>query len=145
MCGFLGEMTDFPKTINEQDKLQFYERNNLLYHRGPDEEGYYFDEHVSLGFRRLSIIDLESGSQPASYDSERYWIVFNGEIYNFLYLKSQLADKGYTFSTSSEAEVIAAMFSHWHVNMFSYLPACLLFLFGIKKNKNCMEPEILLV
>ncbi|MFB4162464.1 asparagine synthase (glutamine-hydrolyzing) [Alteribacillus sp. JSM 102045] len=133
MCGFLGELTDFPKTINEQDKCLFQERNDILSHRGPDEKGYYFDEYASLGFRRLSIIDLESGSQPVSYDSGRYWIVFNGEIYNFLYLKNKLADHGYTFSTSSEAEVIAAMFSHWHVNMFQYLRGMFAILIWDKK------------
>ncbi|SDH17978.1 asparagine synthase (glutamine-hydrolysing) [Alteribacillus persepolensis] len=121
MCGFIGEIRHFPKTINEDEKIHFYERSQLLCHRGPDEYGYYFDDYISFGFRRLSIIDLNSGSQPASYGNNRYTIVFNGEIYNFLSLKKVLLDHGCYFDTSSEAEVLTAMFSHYGTDMFSYL------------------------
>ena len=54
--------------------------NHLIIHRGPDDDGYFFDEHVNFGFRRLSIIDLEAGHQPLSYENERYWIIFTKSI-----------------------------------------------------------------
>ncbi|MDE8565777.1 asparagine synthase (glutamine-hydrolyzing), partial [Anoxybacillus rupiensis] len=73
--------------------------------------GYFFDEHVNFGFRRLSIIDLESGHQPLSYENERYWIIFNGEIYNYVELREELLAKGYKFTTHSDTEVIIALYS----------------------------------
>ncbi|CAM4071942.1 asparagine synthetase [glutamine-hydrolyzing] 1 [Geobacillus stearothermophilus ATCC 7953] len=87
------------------------EMNRLITHRGPDDEGYFFDDYVSFGFRRLSIIDLEAGHQPLSYENDRYWIIFNGEIYNYLELREELAAKGYSFATHSDTEVIVALYS----------------------------------
>lgn len=87
------------------------EMNRLITHRGPDDEGYFFDDYVSFGFRRLSIIDLEEGHQPLSYENDRYWIIFNGEIYNYLELREELAAKGYSFATHSDTEVIVALYS----------------------------------
>lgn len=94
--------------MNEQIK----EMNTIITHRGPDDEGYYADEYIHFGFRRLSIIDIESGHQPLSYENERYWIIFNGEIYNYLELRNELINKGYTFTTDSDTEVIIALYSH---------------------------------
>ncbi|MGC8140807.1 asparagine synthase (glutamine-hydrolyzing), partial [Salmonella enterica] len=74
MCGFVGYISDVPKEINSNWKETFQNMNDLITHRGPDDYGYFFDEHVSFGFRRLSIIDLESGHQPLCYENERYWI-----------------------------------------------------------------------
>ncbi|MCY8156855.1 hypothetical protein MOC55_20755, partial [Bacillus spizizenii] len=59
-------------------------------------------EHVGFGFRRLSIIDVENGGQPLSYEDETYWIIFNGEIYNYIELREELEAKGYTFNTDSD-------------------------------------------
>lgn len=121
MCGFIGMITDRPTTLTEQQKNSFREQNNLITHRGPDDEGYYFDEHVALGFRRLSIIDIESGKQPLSYNDEHIWMVFNGEIYNYVELRKALIDEGYTFATESDTEVIAAMFAKYREKAFSHL------------------------
>lgn len=86
--------------------------NDIITHRGPDDDGYYVDEHIQFGFRRLSIIDIESGHQPLTYENERYWIIFNGEIYNYVELREELLKEGLTFSTSSDTEVIIALYSH---------------------------------
>jgi len=77
-----------------------------LAHRGPDGEGYYHDEHVSMGHRRLSIIDLGGGSQPMSTPDGRYTIIYNGEIYNFIELRAALEARGCIFHSHSDTEVL---------------------------------------
>lgn len=95
------------------DEVQkFKDMTNIISHRGPDDVGYYFDDSVLLGFRRLSIIDVESGRQPLGYGDDRYWIIFNGEIYNYIELREELIQLGYTFKTESDTEVIIALFAH---------------------------------
>ncbi len=108
MCGFVGCIHNKKNTIDEQ---LFKNMNAVITHRGPDDEGYYFDEHINFGFRRLSIIDVESGHQPLSYENERYWIIFNGEVYNYIELRKELEEQGYTFATDSDTEVIIALYS----------------------------------
>jgi len=66
---------------------------NSLEHRGPDENGFYIDNHIALGHSRLSIIDLESGSQPI-YEDKRLWVIYYGEFYNYPELRSELEKKG---------------------------------------------------
>jgi asparagine synthase (glutamine-hydrolysing) len=111
MCGFIGCIHNHPRTMDESWKEKFQEMNDIITHRGPDDDGYYFDEYVNFGFRRLSIIDLEAGHQPLSYENERYWIIFNGEIYNYVELREELLAKGYEFATHSDTEVIIALYS----------------------------------
>ncbi|MGM9929147.1 MAG: asparagine synthase (glutamine-hydrolyzing) [Bacillus sp. (in: firmicutes)] len=108
MCGFVGCIHD---QINQTNESLFKKMNEIITHRGPDDEGYYFDQHVNFGFRRLSIIGLETGHQPLSYENERYWIIFNGEIYNYIELKEELKSQGYFFKTESDTEVIIALYS----------------------------------
>ncbi|WP_102335513.1 asparagine synthase (glutamine-hydrolyzing) [Salimicrobium jeotgali] len=110
MCGFIGVLRNVPRHMTDEEKLLFRKKNNLLTHRGPDEEGIYHNDYISLGFRRLSIIDLENGQQPLSYENDRYSLVFNGEIYNYIELREELQEEGYTFATESDTEVIAALF-----------------------------------
>lgn len=121
MCGFIGVLTDRPRTVEEKDKELLQLQNDLIFHRGPDDGGYYFDDHISLGFRRLSIIDIESGHQPLSYDDASIWMVFNGEIYNYVELRKELSEEGYAFVTDSDTEVIAAMFSKHREEAFKHL------------------------
>jgi asparagine synthase (glutamine-hydrolysing) len=78
----------------------------VLAHRGPDDEGIYTGEHIGLGHRRLSILDLESGHQPMTNEDKTVWIVFNGEIYNYLTIKEELVKKGHRFRTRCDTEVI---------------------------------------
>src|SRR5690606_37776141 len=118
MCGFIGLIRH---TNEEVDKQQFENQNNMITHRGPDDEGYYHNEHISFGFRRLSIIDIESGSQPLPYENERYWIIFNGEIYNYVELKEELLKEQFTFATDSDTEVILAMFHKYREKAFEQL------------------------
>lgn len=92
--------------------------------RGPDGEGLWADGPICLGHRRLSIIDLAGGSQPMSYADGRYWIVFNGEIYNFRELRTKLEAKGAKFRTRADTEVIPAAYE-------LYGPACLDYLEGM--------------
>jgi asparagine synthase (glutamine-hydrolysing) len=111
MCGFVGCLYNQPKAQNIVIEEKIVEMNETITHRGPDDEGYYFNEYVNFGFRRLSIIDVPNGSQPLSYENDRYWIVFNGEIYNYVELKAELIDCGHTFSTDTDTEVILALYS----------------------------------
>lgn len=99
MCGFVGY-------INKKEKNFIKKMNDAIIHRGPDDESYYTDENIAMGFRRLSIIDLEGGRQPMSNEDESLVITFNGEIYNFKDIKKDLIDKGHIFKTASDTEVI---------------------------------------
>jgi len=87
-------------------------------HRGPDDDGYHETAAASLGFRRLSIIDLETGDQPMSTDAGRLTIVYNGEIYNFRELRAELEAQGRRFSTSCDTEVALHAYAHWGVKAF---------------------------
>lgn len=79
---------------------------DLIIHRGPDSDGYYVDDNIALGFRRLSIIDLGTGSQPIFNEEKDKVIIFNGEIYNYQIIKEDLLDKGHKFTTKADTEVI---------------------------------------
>ena len=101
MCGFVGYIN---KEKDKKDNIK--KMADLIAHRGPDSEGYYCDENIALGFRRLSIIDLEGGSQPIYNEDNTKIIVFNGEIYNFQELKKDLIKKKHKFKTNTDTEVI---------------------------------------
>src|SRR5579871_648275 len=105
MCGITG-FVDFEGLDRERARARVRHMADALIHRGPDEEGYYVDEYAALGHRRLSIIDLSSGQQPMSALEGRLQIVFNGEIYNFLQLRSELEGLGHGFKTHCDTEVI---------------------------------------
>lgn len=108
MCGING--------FNFNDKSLVQKMNSAISHRGPDDEGVYTDRFVSLGHRRLSIIDLsKKATQPMTYEKggKKAIIVFNGEIYNFLELKEELKEKGYKFKNHSDTEVILASYFEW--------------------------------
>ncbi|SDM12257.1 asparagine synthase (glutamine-hydrolyzing) [Sediminibacillus halophilus] len=121
MCGFIGMIRNQPQAPDQNNKNTFEKQNNVITHRGPDDEGYFYDEYISLGFRRLSIIDIESGQQPFNYDDDHYWMIFNGEIYNYIELRDRLTEKGYTFTTESDTEVIIAMFKEHGTAAFEQL------------------------
>jgi len=98
-----------------------------MYMRGPDSDGYYCHENVGFGFRRLAIIDLESGDQPLCNEDGSIWLVMNGEVYNFIELRSELQSKGHIFQTKSDAEVILHLYEEYgnecvqHLNgMFAF-------------------------
>ncbi len=99
MCGICGY-------VGQQEADWLVRMRDTLAHRGPDDAGLFRDEQVGLGHRRLSIIDLHSGSQPMSSADGMRVVVFNGEIYNYRELRAQLSQRGYTFRTQSDTEVI---------------------------------------
>lgn len=108
MCGIYGVVN---KKIDRDFAVKCL---NTMTHRGPDGYGIWQEDGTTLGHRRLSILDLSNnGSQPMSYANERYWMTFNGEIYNFLELRAELMEKGYTFRGESDSEVILAAFIEW--------------------------------
>ncbi|MFQ3544716.1 asparagine synthase (glutamine-hydrolyzing) [Halobacillus rhizosphaerae] len=121
MCGFIGMIRDLPSLPDDEQQATFKYRNDLITHRGPDDEGFFHDDYISFGFRRLSIIDIESGHQPLSYENDRYWMVFNGEIYNYVELREELKEQGATFATESDTEVIAALFHQKRERAFQEL------------------------
>src|SRR5271169_2911223 len=86
---------------------------DTIQHRGPDDEGYYVSGPVGFGFRRLSIIDLNTGHQPISNEDGKVWIVFNGEIYNYQELRQDLQGKGHTFKTQTDTEVIVHLYEEF--------------------------------
>ena len=135
MCGFIGCVHEEKKNFKDEDKQLFTSMNDIITHRGPDDAGYYYDEHVQFGFRRLSIIDLECGSQPLTYENERYWIIFNGEIYNYLELRDELLKEGLTFATSSDTEVIIALYSHLKEKAVTKLRGMFAFVIWDKQEK----------
>lgn len=103
MCGIVGWVTS---KVLDEDIVRRMTRT--LTHRGPDADGFYFsaDRRIALGHCRLSIIDLVRGGQPMSNESGSIWVIFNGEIYNFKELRTDLEKKGHVFSTNSDTEVI---------------------------------------
>ena len=110
MCGISGIVYKKNIKINPDEIKRI---NRLVDHRGPDGEGYYFGDNFSLGHRRLSIFDLsEKAHQPMAF-KDKYQIIFNGAIYNYLELKNQLKDLGYHFTSKSDTEVILASYEYW--------------------------------
>ena len=111
MCSILG-LIDFDSRDSEK-KSKIFNLNKSLTHRGPDDEGYYNDECVSLAFNRLSIIDLNNGNQPQKKNN--IISIFNGEIYNFKEIKEELISIGYKFNTNSDSEIIPNAFLAWGI------------------------------
>jgi asparagine synthase (glutamine-hydrolysing) len=95
--------------------------NDAIRHRGPDDDGFYLNGPVGLGMRRLAIIDLKSGQQPIHNQDGTTWIVFNGEIYNYLELRQQLEKLGHTFYTNSDTEAIVHAYDQYGSNCPKYL------------------------
>jgi len=94
---------------------------NQIIHRGPDSDGRYADDNCALGFRRLSIIDLEGGSQPLYNEDNTMVLVFNGEIYNFKQIKKDLIEKGHIFKTSTDSEVLIHGYEEYKTDLVSKL------------------------
>jgi len=103
MCGLAGYLGEGNKEILKR-------MTRVLTHRGPDDEGFYIEDNLGLGHRRLSIIDLKSGHQPMTNEDKTVWLIFNGEIYNFKILREKLLEKGHQFLTQSDTEVIIHLY-----------------------------------
>jgi asparagine synthase (glutamine-hydrolysing) len=107
MCGIAGFINRDRSAVARRDAL--HAMMGAIAHRGPDGDGTYFDGPVGLGHKRLAIIDLEAGAQPMTNEDESLWIVFNGEIYNYLELRRDLG-RDHTFRTHSDTEVILHLY-----------------------------------
>src|SRR3989344_3157502 len=106
MCGIAGIIGK--KTEAREKALA--DMVEVITHRGPDDDGFFSDEKVVLGMRRLSIIDLAHGKQPISSEDNRFLIIFNGEIYNYKELRAELENSGHHFKTESDTEVVLRMY-----------------------------------
>jgi asparagine synthase (glutamine-hydrolysing) len=118
MCGIAG-IIDFGKGFEKHPILE--KMLSAISYRGPDDSGIYNSEFASIGNNRLSIIDIEGGKQPMSDQSKRYWIVFNGEIFNYPELRIDLIKKGYLFNTQSDTEVVVQLYAAYGKECLSML------------------------
>ena len=110
MCGIAGFFGDFDKDQSVNTLKQMLTR---IKHRGPDQSGIYLSDNIGLGSVRLSIIDLSTGTMPLSNSDESLWIVFNGEIFNYIELREELIQKNHTFKTTSDTEVIVHLYEEY--------------------------------
>ena len=128
MCGICG-IYGLSNTTESTSLVR--KMNDSIAHRGPDDEGFYVDEKVALGHRRLSIIDLSSaGHQPMQDASHELELIYNGEIYNFHEVKLLLND--YAFKTKTDTEVIIAAYERWGANCVNHFNG--MFAFAIWDN-----------
>ena len=119
MCGICGAVWTDPNGVLGAASLKAV--MDRLVHRGPDDAGEYRDDHATLGFRRLSIIDLAGGHQPLSNEDGTVWTVFNGEIYNFPSLRRRLEAKGHLLRSHGDTEVLVHLYEDEGTRMFSLL------------------------
>jgi asparagine synthase (glutamine-hydrolysing) len=135
MCGIAG-ILNFNGSQISLDEVK--KMTDVISHRGPDGEGQWLNasKTLGLGHRRLSIIDLsENARQPMSYLHERYTITYNGEIYNYVELKEELKKDGYTFSSTSDTEVILAMYDKYKTDCVKYFDGMFSFVLWDEQNK----------
>lgn len=114
MCGIAGKLFFDPERFPNHELIE--KMCSTLIHRGPDDSGYFVDRNFGFGMRRLSIIDLESGHQPIFNEDGSLAIIFNGEIYNYKYLKSNLESKGHIFKTNSDTETILHCYEEYGID-----------------------------
>jgi asparagine synthase (glutamine-hydrolysing) len=136
MCGICGLVSTNP--IGEQANRVVMRMNRGLAHRGPNSEGEFSDSHVSLAMRRLSIIDLVGGSQPLYNEDRTLVLIANGEIYNFVELRSQLIAKGHRFSTGSDCETIVHLYEDYGTDCVNHLRGMFAFALWDSRRKRLM-------
>lgn len=131
MCGFVGFCDD-----SKNKKKIIRDMADIIKHRGPDSDGYYVDNNIALGFRRLSIIDLDKGSQPIFNEDKDKVIVFNGEIYNYKETREELKSKGHKFSTNTDTEVILHGYEEYKEDILNKLRGMFAFVIYDIKEKS---------
>jgi asparagine synthase (glutamine-hydrolysing) len=110
----------------------------VIAHRGPDDEGFFFDNELGLGMRRLSIIDLEGGRQPISSEDGSLWVICNGEIYNYRELTAELKRKGHRFKTRSDTEVLLHAYEEWGIDFLHKLNGMFAFAIFDRKDRKLL-------
>ena len=132
MCGFVG-FRNTPEVRSPESVVKAMA--DRIVHRGPDDADYYVDQDVSLGFRRLSIIDLEGGRQPIRNEDGTKVLVFNGEIYNFQALREDLLQKGHQFTTRTDSETILHGYEEYGKGILQKLRGMFAFVIWDKEKK----------
>lgn len=133
MCGICG-IIRFDEEAPEENEVK--KMMHLQKHRGPDDEGVFFEDNIGLGFVRLSILDLsEAGHQPMLSNDKRFVIVFNGEIFNYIELRENLKKLGYVFHTNTDTEVLLAAFQEWGEKCLNRLNGMWAFLIYDRKER----------
>lgn len=135
MCGIAGFLQLNDASISEGSAGARLEKMlDAIFHRGPDESGRLVDQELAMGMRRLSIIDLQDGSQPIYNETGRFGVVFNGEIYNYVELRQDLQRRGHQFKTQSDTEVIVHLFEEYGADCVEHLRG--MFGFAVWDNEN---------
>ena len=113
ICGFTGKLENRDEAIRKMTEV--------ITHRGPDSDGFFTDDTIAMGFRRLSIIDLETGHQPIYNEDKTLVLTFNGEIYNYKAIRQELIEKGHKFATEADSEVLVHGFEEWQEDLLARL------------------------
>ena len=132
MCGFVGFIGGGE---TQRDEGVLHAMTDAIRHRGPDDAHYYVDDDISLGFRRLSIIDLTGGRQPILNENGTKALLFNGEIYNYQSLREELINKGHTFTTKADSEVVLHGYEEYGPALFERLRGMFAFVIWDKEKK----------
>ncbi len=119
MCGIAGILN--PRCSPQATETLLRKMISLLHHRGPDASGIYLDPQIGLGHARLSIIGIDGGNQPIGNAEGDLWIVFNGEIFNYIELRKELLSKGYRFATETDTEVLLHLYEEFGVQCLQRL------------------------
>src|SRR5438128_12581802 len=124
MCGIAGVMSLDGRPVALEDVQAMCA---AIFHRGPDDEGFFVGSDVAIGMRRLSIIDLHTGHQPLSNEDGSIWVVFNGEIYNFQTLRKEMISRGHSLKTHTDTEVIVHLYEEYGADLVAHLRGMLAF------------------
>lgn len=135
MCGIAG-IFEYHQSNKFSLKHDVKNMLSVIKHRGPDESGIYLNKQLAIGSVRLSIIDIQSGQQPISDESENYWIVFNGEIFNYRELRVDIEKKGIRLKTQSDTEVLVQLYALYGEQCLNLLNGQFAFCIWDKKNKS---------
>ena len=138
MCGFAGYIHNYG-TFDKEEVI--HKMADRIKHRGPDDAHYYIDDGIALGFRRLSIIDLEGGRQPILNEDGSLVLLFNGEIYNYQELREELIKAGHVFTTKTDSETILHGYEDYGKKILDRL-ACLLSSSGTRTQKSSLVHAI---
>src|SRR5579864_3888268 len=142
MCGLAGYI-DLRRGARVEEHV-LAEMTGELLHRGPDCKGYYFDENAGLGFCRLSIIDLQTGSQPLFNEDRTLVLLCNGEIYNHTELKKELSGKGHRFYTHTDVEVLLHLYEERGPEFLNDLNGQFALVIYDTRDRACLSRETIL-
>jgi asparagine synthase (glutamine-hydrolysing) len=134
MCGIAG-IYNYRSLSEPEPEMSLKKMLSVIRHRGPDESGIYVGENMGIGSVRLSIVDVSSGQQPMSDASDTYWIVYNGEIFNYKELRLDIEKQGIRFKTHSDTEVVVQMYAIYGAKCLQYFNGQFAFCIWNKKKK----------